>query len=72
MGIQFVLGLRAKRSRRSTSGDPAHLGSVGENIGKTVAPPGGRRKKEGRLEFTLLTAFCFPRAMIGNFCELPV
>jgi hypothetical protein len=71
MGIQFILGLRTKRSHRNTSADSDYSGSVGKNIGNCCAARGGRRKTEGRLEFALPTAFCFLRAISdGPFCEL--
>lgn len=45
MGIQFILGLRAKWNHRNTSGDFDHLGSVRENIGKRWRFPDGQREK---------------------------
>lgn len=59
MGIQFFLGLRAKRNRGSNPGDSDHSGPVRENTVGTVASSGWRRKKEGRSEFTLQAAFDF-------------
>ena len=45
MGLQFVLGLRSKRSHRNYFGDSGYLGSVGENIGRLSRSRLGAHKK---------------------------
>ena len=67
MGIQFILGLRARRNRGSNPADSGHPGSVRENIGRLWCRSAERRETEGRLEFALPTAFIYFAAV---FCEL--
>ena len=45
MGLQFILGIRARRNRGSNPGDSRHFGSVGENIGNWLRRPDGQREK---------------------------
>jgi hypothetical protein len=65
MGLQFILGLRAGRNRRSNPADSRHFGSVRENIGDCGVVRLDDAKR-GRSEFALPTAFIF----CSNFCEL--
>jgi hypothetical protein len=66
MGLQFILGLRAGRNRRSNSADSRHFGSVRENIGNCGVVRLDDAKR-GRLEFALLTAFIFLRQFLRTW-----
>jgi hypothetical protein len=57
MGIQFILGIWAKRNRGSNPADSRNSGPVGENIGELFASSGMDAANLGRLEFALQTAF---------------
>jgi hypothetical protein len=65
MGIQFILGVRAERSRGSNPGDSRHFGSVREDIGELRGAGLGPRNRGAVWSFysqrpCLFSSLCEP------------